>query len=68
MASYYWTCPRCGANLDHGERCDCTEGGVSEAEALSRRQAPHRISIRPGTTYRTTARTTGTAYMRAVTL
>lgn len=19
----YWTCPDCGANLDHGERCDC---------------------------------------------
>ena len=22
---YYWTCPRCGANLDAGERCDCKE-------------------------------------------
>ncbi len=20
---YYWTCPDCGAHLDHGERCDC---------------------------------------------
>ena len=20
---YYWTCPLCGANLDHGEKCDC---------------------------------------------
>lgn len=19
----YWTCPRCGTNLDPGERCDC---------------------------------------------
>lgn len=19
----YWTCPECGANLDHGEKCDC---------------------------------------------
>lgn len=19
----YWTCPDCGAHLDHGERCDC---------------------------------------------
>ena len=19
----YWTCPACGANLDHGEQCDC---------------------------------------------
>lgn len=22
---YYWTCSRCGANLDPGERCDCEE-------------------------------------------
>lgn len=22
---YYWTCPACGANLDHGEKCDCKE-------------------------------------------
>lgn len=21
---WYWTCPDCGANLDHGEKCDCT--------------------------------------------
>lgn len=21
--AYYWTCPECGANLDHGEKCDC---------------------------------------------
>ena len=21
--AYYWTCPDCGANLDHGEKCDC---------------------------------------------
>lgn len=20
---YYRTCPRCNANLDHGEKCDC---------------------------------------------
>lgn len=67
MASYYWTCPRCGANLDHGERCDCTEGGVSEAEVLSRRQIPHRTATRPGT-YRTAVTKAGSAYMRAVTL
>ena len=23
--AYYVTCPNCGANLDHGERCDCLE-------------------------------------------
>ena len=21
--SYYWICPRCGSNLDPGEKCDC---------------------------------------------
>ncbi|WP_155998426.1 hypothetical protein [Lachnoclostridium phytofermentans] len=21
----YWTCPHCGANLDHGEKCECDE-------------------------------------------
>ena len=25
MSTYYHTCPRCGASLDPGERCDCTE-------------------------------------------
>lgn len=23
--SAYWTCPNCGANLDCGEKCDCTK-------------------------------------------
>lgn len=23
--SHYKTCPRCGAHLDHGERCDCLD-------------------------------------------
>lgn len=22
---YYWTCSRCGANLDPNEKCDCEE-------------------------------------------
>lgn len=21
----YWTCPLCGANLDHNEKCNCRE-------------------------------------------
>lgn len=21
----YWTCPKCGSNLDFGEPCDCEE-------------------------------------------
>ena len=23
--SYYYICPKCGANLDPGEKCDCTD-------------------------------------------
>ena len=23
--SFFWTCPYCEANLDHGEKCDCQE-------------------------------------------
>lgn len=23
--TYFVVCPRCGANLDPGERCDCTD-------------------------------------------
>lgn len=26
----YWTCPKCGANLDHGEKCDCEDGKDEE--------------------------------------
>lgn len=26
----YWTCPKCGANLDHGEKCDCEENKNEE--------------------------------------
>lgn len=25
---FYYTCPLCGANLDAGERCDCTDNKV----------------------------------------
>lgn len=28
--SYYHTCPDCGANLDPGERCDCTDNNIQE--------------------------------------
>lgn len=24
----HWTCKHCGANLDHGEKCDCQYEGV----------------------------------------
>lgn len=29
----YRTCPRCGAHLDHGERCDCKGHAAAEREA-----------------------------------
>ena len=31
MSTYYHTCPYCGAHLDPGERCDCTQqkGGAA---------------------------------------
>lgn len=30
---YYNVCPYCGANLDPGERCDCTETEKPPADA-----------------------------------
>ena len=27
---YYWTCPYCGAHLDPGEKCDCTDNEKEE--------------------------------------
>ena len=29
----YRTCQWCGAHLDHGERCDCTDRAAAEREA-----------------------------------
>ena len=26
----YWTCPKCGANLDFGEKCDCEDDESEE--------------------------------------
>lgn len=36
--AYYHTCPRCGANLDPGERCECREPTPEEMQA--QRKAP----------------------------
>lgn len=41
----YRTCPRCGAHLDHGERCDCTERGAAERETA--RTTPRRRAYGP---------------------
>lgn len=29
---YYHTCPRCGAHLDPGERCDCEDETHQETQ------------------------------------
>lgn len=38
MGKHYKTCPRCGAHLDHGERCDCLDRAQEERETA--RTAP----------------------------
>lgn len=30
----YRTCPYCGANLDPGERCDCTKKSAPDADTI----------------------------------
>lgn len=32
MGKHYKTCPRCGAHLDHGERCDCLDRAAEVRE------------------------------------
>lgn len=32
QSQYYHTCPKCGANLDPGESCDCQVTEKSEEE------------------------------------
>ena len=32
MGMYYKTCPRCGANLDPGERCECADRRLEPEE------------------------------------
>lgn len=43
MRTYYVTCPRCGANLDPGERCDCPHtapGGYPSENCTSTETEP----------------------------
>lgn len=30
----YWTCPLCGANLDSGEKCDCSKEEKRKQERI----------------------------------
>ena len=34
MARDYWTCPNCGENLDHGEKCDCQKIKKDEKKVI----------------------------------
>lgn len=45
MGKRYKTCPRCGAHLDHGERCDCIDRRLEPAETA--RAAPTGWGYRP---------------------
>ena len=38
--SYYTTCPKCGANLDPGEKCNCTTERVRESYEAGSRYYP----------------------------
>lgn len=35
----YWTCPRCGSNLDAGERCDCERQTADRSETKEKASA-----------------------------
>lgn len=39
--SYYKTCPDCGANLDPGERCDCSGGNRQHIRIRPRGRRRH---------------------------
>lgn len=34
--SYYTTCPKCGASLDPGEKCDCGQAKATKRSLLER--------------------------------
>ena len=40
MTTYYWTCPKCGANLDPGEQCDCRESTSEKAPDVATVKRP----------------------------
>ena len=35
---YYWTCPRCGSNLDPGEKCDCEVNNDGRCEVRDKEE------------------------------
>ncbi len=34
MSNYFNTCPKCGSNLDPGERCDCEKSKREKEDKL----------------------------------
>ena len=34
--AFYRTCPKCGGNLDPGEKCDCEERAEQERDEIER--------------------------------
>ena len=40
----YRTCPKCGSNLDYGERCDCEKGGDDTCEVKAVKTTERRYS------------------------
>ena len=40
--TYFVTCPKCGANLDPGERCSCEESPVEKAIRTRKRNQESR--------------------------
>lgn len=34
MGRYFWHCPTCNGNFDHGEKCDCEEAFIKKNPQL----------------------------------
>ena len=45
--SMYYSCPYCGNNLDHGERCDCKEVAEHTARPQVGEKMPERQTANP---------------------
>lgn len=47
--TYYTTCPRCGANLDPDEKCDCEQEDNEDETTAIGGAGPHAGADRRGT-------------------
>ncbi len=41
--AFYYQCPRCGANLDPGEKCDCQEERTKKVKETEKRMPPLKV-------------------------